>query len=74
MLIGSIDIALKYRYSIKIRHTYRYSGKMKFPKRCFGTWEPLNLHKSGLRATPELFVAPIDVKFRALSPGNAPEA
>ena len=35
--------------------------------------EPLNIHNSGLGATPELRIAPIDVKFRALAPGNTPE-
>ena len=38
-----------------------------FPKSCSGTREPLNLHNSGYRATPELRIARIDVKFQALS-------
>ncbi len=34
---------------------------------CSGTRDPLNLHNSGYRATPELRIGRLDVKFRALS-------
>ena len=34
----------------------------------------LNLHNSGYRATADLRIARIDVKCRALAPGNAPKA
>ena len=47
---------------------------MKKVESCLGTREPLNLRNSDPRATPELRIARIDMKFRDLAHGNAPQA
>ncbi len=64
----SVDVAFLSEYRGAVRSsTRRGPWASDAVKSCSGARESLNLHNSGYRATPELRIGRLDVKFRALS-------
>ena len=64
---ASFYIGFSVKFHIFTFPNHAYSIFFIFPKSCCGTRQPLNLHNSGYRATPELRIGRLDWKFHAAS-------